>query len=54
MFLLNLIGYARIILAVISVFFMPTNYKVACSCYLISALLDAFDGHAARAFKQSK
>lgn len=33
---------------------MPTNYKVACTCYVISALLDAFDGHAARLFNQSK
>ncbi|CAI6365173.1 unnamed protein product [Macrosiphum euphorbiae] len=53
LFVPNLIGYARIILAVISIYFMPTNYKVACSCYVISALLDAFDGHAARAFNQS-
>jgi len=54
LFLLDFIGYARIILAVVSIYFMPTNYKVACSCYVISALLDAFDGHAARAFNQSK
>lgn len=47
-------GYARIILAIISIYFMPTNYKVACTCYVISALLDAFDGHAARLFNQSK
>jgi len=53
-FLLDSIGYARIILAVVSIYFMPTNYKIACSCYVISALLDAFDGHAARAFNQSK
>lgn len=33
---------------------MPTNYKIACTCYVVSALLDAFDGHAARAFNQSK
>jgi len=47
-------GYARIILALISIYFMPTNYKIACTCYVVSALLDAFDGHAARAFNQSK
>lgn len=47
-------GYARVILALISIYFMPTNYKVACTCYVVSALLDAFDGHAARAFNQSK
>lgn len=33
---------------------MPTNYKIACTCYVVSALLDAFDGHAARLFNQSK
>lgn len=32
---------------------MPTNYVLAVWCYLISALLDAFDGHAARHFNQS-
>ncbi|XP_072381586.1 CDP-diacylglycerol--inositol 3-phosphatidyltransferase [Diabrotica undecimpunctata] len=52
-FVPNIIGYARIILAIISFYFMPTNYIIACSCYVISALLDAFDGHAARYFNQS-
>lgn len=33
---------------------MSTNYIVAGWCYAISALLDAVDGHAARAFNQSK
>lgn len=33
---------------------MQTNYVVAGWCYIISALLDAIDGHAARAFNQSK
>lgn len=41
-------GYARIVLAIISFYFMPTNYIIACVCYVVSALLDAFDGHAAR------
>lgn len=50
---INSTGYARIILAFISIYFMPTNYKIACTCYVVSALLDAFDGHAARAFNQS-
>lgn len=54
MFIVVFSGYARIILAIISIYFMPTNYKVACTCYVISALLDAFDGHAARVFNQSK
>lgn len=51
MFILT--GYARIILALISFYFMPTNYVLAVWCYLTSALLDAFDGHAARHFNQS-
>lgn len=47
-------GYARIVLAVIAFYFMQTNYIVAGWCYIISALLDAIDGHAARAFNQSQ
>lgn len=47
-------GYARIILAIISFYFMQTNYIIAGWCYIISALLDAIDGHAARAFNQSE
>ncbi|XP_037935319.1 CDP-diacylglycerol--inositol 3-phosphatidyltransferase [Teleopsis dalmanni] len=52
-FIPNLIGYARIILAVIAFWFMSTNYIISGWCYVISALLDAVDGHAARAFNQS-
>lgn len=47
-------GYARIVLAVIAFYFMRTNYVVAGWCYIVSALLDSVDGHAARAFNQSK
>ncbi|XP_065201428.1 CDP-diacylglycerol--inositol 3-phosphatidyltransferase [Planococcus citri] len=53
LFIPNLIGYSRIILALISFYFMPHNHVVACFCYVFSALLDAFDGHAARIFNQS-
>nr|XP_023027815.1 CDP-diacylglycerol--inositol 3-phosphatidyltransferase-like [Leptinotarsa decemlineata] len=53
LFVPNIIGYARIILAIISFYFMPSNYIVACTCYVTSALLDAVDGHAARYFNQS-
>ncbi|KAG4080279.1 hypothetical protein HA402_010771 [Bradysia odoriphaga] len=53
LFVPNLIGYARIVLAVIAFYFMQTNYVIAGWCYIISALLDAVDGHAARAFNQS-
>ena len=41
------------ILAVISFYFMPTHYVIASWCYILSALLDAVDGHAARYFNQS-
>lgn len=54
MFLIDFTGYARVVLAVVSIYFMPNNYKIACSCYVLSALLDAVDGHAARIFNQSK
>lgn len=53
LFVPNLIGYARILLALISFWFMPTNYYIACWCYILSGLLDAVDGHAARLLGQS-
>ncbi|KAM7445631.1 hypothetical protein ABFA07_005890 [Porites harrisoni] len=53
LFIPNLIGYARIVLAILSFYFMPTDYIVATIMYLLSGLLDAFDGHAARYFNQS-
>ncbi|KAH8244740.1 hypothetical protein KR038_006271 [Drosophila bunnanda] len=52
-FVPNLIGYARIVLALIAFWFMSTNYVISGWCYVTSALLDAVDGHAARAFNQS-
>lgn len=48
------VGYGRIILAIVSFWFMSTNYLISGWCYAISALLDAVDGHAARFFDQSK
>ncbi|GAB6030183.1 hypothetical protein CHUAL_005859 [Chamberlinius hualienensis] len=53
LFVPNLIGYARIILALVAFYFMSTDYVVATWCYCISGLLDAFDGHAARMLNQS-
>jgi len=47
-------GYGRIVLAIMSFYYMPTNYIVSSWCYIISGLLDALDGHAARYFNQSK
>ncbi|XP_051160856.1 CDP-diacylglycerol--inositol 3-phosphatidyltransferase [Leptopilina boulardi] len=52
-FVPNIIGYGRVILALISFYFMPTHHVIASWCYITSALLDAFDGHAARYFNQS-
>ena len=52
LFVPNLIGYARIVLAIVSFYFMPTTPTIAVSCYLLSGLLDAFDGHAARYLNQ--
>uniref|UniRef100_A0A3B3ZTF0 CDP-diacylglycerol--inositol 3-phosphatidyltransferase n=1 Tax=Periophthalmus magnuspinnatus TaxID=409849 RepID=A0A3B3ZTF0_9GOBI len=53
LFVPNLIGYARVVLAFLSFFLMPYCPWPAVFCYLLSALLDAFDGHAARALNQS-
>jgi len=53
MFVPNLIGYARIGLALLSFLFMPSHYVLAAWCYILSGLLDAVDGHAARMLGQS-
>ena len=45
-------GYGRIILALLSFYYMPTNHVMAASMYILSGFLDAFDGHAARALNQ--
>ncbi|XP_069044485.1 CDP-diacylglycerol--inositol 3-phosphatidyltransferase isoform X1 [Lepisosteus oculatus] len=52
LFVPNLIGYARIALALLALYFMPTSPVPAIISYLISALLDAFDGMAARSLNQ--
>ncbi|XP_055389672.1 CDP-diacylglycerol--inositol 3-phosphatidyltransferase [Condylostylus longicornis] len=49
----NIIGFARIFLAIISFWYMPTSYIISGWCYIISVGLDAIDGHAARHFNQS-
>lgn len=53
LFVPNLIGFARVVLAIISFYYMPTHHVIAIWCYVTSALLDAVDGHAARYFNQS-
>ncbi|XP_023648087.1 CDP-diacylglycerol--inositol 3-phosphatidyltransferase [Paramormyrops kingsleyae] len=52
LFVPNLIGYARIALALLAFYLMPSYPVPAMFFYLLSALLDAFDGHAARALNQ--
>ncbi|KAM4698474.1 CDP-diacylglycerol--inositol 3-phosphatidyltransferase [Rhinophrynus dorsalis] len=52
LFVPNLIGYARIVFAFVAFYFMPTSPLVASTFYLLSGLLDAFDGHAARMLNQ--
>lgn len=46
-------GYARIVLAVASLYYMPIHPRTCCGLYSISCLLDALDGAAARRFQQS-
>uniref|UniRef100_A0A8C6WNS8 CDP-diacylglycerol--inositol 3-phosphatidyltransferase n=1 Tax=Neogobius melanostomus TaxID=47308 RepID=A0A8C6WNS8_9GOBI len=53
MFVPNLIGYARVVLALICFFLLPCCPWPAIFCYLLNVLLDEFDGHAARALNQS-
>ena len=53
LFVPNLIGYGRIIFGIISFILMPNHPLGASICYFLSAFLDAFDGHAARALNQS-
>ncbi|KAI9599304.1 CDP-alcohol phosphatidyltransferase-domain-containing protein [Syncephalis fuscata] len=52
LFVPNLIGYARVILAVLSLLVMPTQPLNCVVLYCISCLLDAVDGNAARYFNQ--
>lgn len=53
LFVPNLIGYARVLLLIVSCYFMPFCYLKASILYGLSAFLDAFDGYAARRLNQS-
>ncbi|KAK9312332.1 CDP-alcohol phosphatidyltransferase-domain-containing protein [Lipomyces starkeyi] len=53
LFIPNLIGYARVILALGSLAVMRFHPKICTWLYVVSCLLDAFDGAAARKFNQS-
>jgi len=49
----NLIGYARVILMVLSFWFAMKDWKISIICYLLAFTGDVVDGYVARAFKQS-
>lgn len=53
LFIPNIIGYIRILLLAYSFYHILSDYKLALASYLLSCLLDAFDGLAARMFDQS-
>jgi len=55
LFVPNLIGYARVALMFVAFYFMTNAemYHVTVTCYLLSQLLDAVDGHAARLLGQT-
>jgi len=51
----NLLGYARVVLGLLSFWAMHGDNPWGASfCYFLSAALDAFDGYLAREFNQSK
>ena len=53
LFIPNIIGYFRILFALISIYYMQTNYIKASVFYFLSSFLDAFDGYAARYLNQA-
>ncbi|KAH7389825.1 CDP-alcohol phosphatidyltransferase-domain-containing protein [Pyrenochaeta sp. MPI-SDFR-AT-0127] len=53
LFVPNLIGYSRIVLALASLYYMPLHPRTCSILYSVSCLLDALDGYAARAYEQS-
>ncbi|KAK5050059.1 hypothetical protein LTR84_004179 [Exophiala bonariae] len=53
LFLPNIIGYARVVLAIASLYYMPLHPRTCSGLYSVSCLLDAADGIAARRYNQS-
>ncbi|KAG8824383.1 CDP-diacylglycerol-inositol 3-phosphatidyltransferase [Serendipita sp. 401] len=53
LFVPNFIGYARIVLAALALYYMPFHPRYCTLLYGASTLLDAADGYAARALKQA-
>lgn len=47
------LGYTRVLLTVVSLYYMPLHPRTCSLLYSISCLLDALDGYAARHFNQS-
>ncbi|KAJ9644279.1 phosphatidylinositol synthase 1 (CDP-alcohol phosphatidyltransferase1) [Knufia peltigerae] len=52
LFIPNLIGYARIVLAIASLYYMPLHPRTCSGLYSFSCILDAADGMAARRYNQ--
>jgi CDP-diacylglycerol--inositol 3-phosphatidyltransferase len=52
LFVPNLIGYVRVILAILSLFVMKDQPMTCVALYCVSCLLDAVDGNAARYYNQ--
>jgi len=53
LFIPNIIGYTRVVLAAASLYYMPIHPKVCTVLYFVSCMLDAVDGQAARALGQT-
>ncbi|KAF4550782.1 CDP-diacylglycerol--inositol 3-phosphatidyltransferase-like protein [Elsinoe fawcettii] len=53
LFVPNIIGYARVVLAIVSLYYMPLHSRRCSFLYSLSCLLDALDGYAARYYQQS-
>jgi len=53
LFVPNIIGYVRVVLASISLLYMPIHPLTCTVLYGVSCILDALDGYAARKFSQS-
>lgn len=53
LFVPNLIGYLRIILLIISSYYITSSHRLGLALYLLSSSMDAVDGFAARLLNQS-
>ncbi|EXJ91493.1 CDP-diacylglycerol-inositol 3-phosphatidyltransferase [Capronia epimyces CBS 606.96] len=53
LFIPNIIGYTRVVLAIASLYYMPLHPRTCSGLYSISCILDAADGLAARRYNQS-